>query len=171
MIITQETKAMAKSKKPKKMGAMAKKAQAKAKENAKGLTKEERKKLVAEAKKQAKQKRARIRDYGQAIPDGYLRRKGSLYFALKENYRPDKHRNSRAAQAFVNANHERFFKDGGYLDSTSRNGNLGKDGDQNLRQTTSARKLMDKAKAYAKHATGNRKSKYMIYWGQDGKTP
>ena len=162
-------------KKPAKWAKNTKSAEAKAKESAKGLTKEQRAKIAAEGVKQAKQKRARIRDIGQAIPEGYLRRQGSKYFALKENYRPDSSRNSEKKQAFALANMERFMRKGGWLDSTSKQGMLNALGEQNLRKTTSARNMLKKEGLYEKHpgqkTKGQKSSAAIIYWGQDGKAP
>ena len=147
-------------------------ATAKATRSALGLTKEQYRKKAEEAKKQAKQKRARIRDIGQAVPEGYLRRQGSLYFALKENYRPDKKRNSKAKQDFALKNMDRFMRDGGWLDSTSKQGMLLADGTQNLRKTTAARNMMKKLGLYGRAGAKTRgKSAGIIYWGQDGKAP
>ena len=139
------------------------------KEKRKGLTKEQRAAAVKEAREGAKKRRARIRDVGQAVPEGYIRKTGSLYFSRKENERLLK-RNGEDVNAWASANRERFMKKGGWMDSVSRNGMFHRDGGMNLRKTTVARNAMKK---YGLHAQlrdpGD--SKFTIYWGQDGKQP
>ena len=134
------------------------------------MSKRERDAIIEQGKSYARQRRARIRDVGQDIPEGYLRRQGSKWFALKENYRPDADRNGREKQAFVLANKERFMREKGWLDSTSKGGMLDKDGVQNLRKLSTARKMLTEAGLYG-HAGTHKQSEAMIYWGQDGKAP
>lgn len=134
------------------------------------MSKRERDAIIEQGKSYAKQRRARIRDVGQDIPEGYLRRQGSKWFALKENYRPDAERNGEERQAFVHANMERFMREGGWLDSTSKGGMLDSSGAQNLRKLASARNKMKEVGLYG-HAGTHKQSEAMIYWGQDGKSP
>lgn len=163
-----------KSTKPKREAKWArntKDAERRAAETGKALSKEARKKIVAEGKKQAKQRRARIRDVGQAVPEGYARRQGGMYFALLENYRPDKSRNKKDVQAFANANLRSFTKDDGWISKASKQGMLSHLGELNLRKTTAAREKMRKAGLYGGRGHAGQQSKAIIYWGQDGKSP
>jgi len=136
---------------------------------AKGLSKAEREKIVKETKEKAK-KRQRIRDVGQDIPEGYLRRQGADYFIRKENWRLDHDRNTRKQVEFYEANLARMRKTDGWIDKMSKAGQLHVDGTGNFRKMTAARKEMDKAHAY--HAGANRRtSRYSMIFGADGKAP
>lgn len=150
----------------------------KAKKAAGRLSKKERDKIITEGKEQAKQKRARIRDVGQEVPEGYART-GKRYFARVENYRPDATRNTAERQSFANAHLKYFQSDKGWIHSASKQGMLDKDGALNLRKTTAARNKMKEAGLYGKDAfkeragmkTRRKESAAIIYWGQDGKAP
>lgn len=150
----------------------------KAKKAAGRLSKTERAKIVAEGKEQVKQKRDRIRDVGQEVPEGYART-GKRYFARVENFRPDASRNTAERQSFANAHLRYFQSDKGWIHSASKQGMLDKDGALNLRKTTAARNKMKEAGLYGKDAfkeragmkTRRKESAAIIYWGQDGKAP
>ena len=138
-------------------------------DTAKGMSKAQREKIVKETQEKAK-RRQRIRDIGQNVPEGYLRRQGAKYFVRKEYYRPDASQNTKNQMGFYNSNVGRFDKKNGWLDAMSKKGMLHADGAANLRNTTAARKMMDKAHAY--HAgAGRRVSRYTMIFGADGKAP
>jgi hypothetical protein len=95
-----------------------------------------------------------------------------MYFALLENYRPDRKRNDARRQAFANSHLRTFQKDGGWISSASKQGMLTHTGILNLRKTTAAREAMKKAGLYgAQPGKRGGPSQAIIYWGQDGKSP
>lgn len=137
-----------------------------------GLTDEQYQTIVRKALEHAKAKWKRIRDVGQEVPEGYVRFYGARYLYRKDNLRPRKD-NKPLIRGFVYANKERFWRKGGYLDTTSKQGMIAKKGEQNLRKTTSARTMMKKDNLYGGLPSGKgiSKSRYIILWGPGGKEP